>query len=250
MITVVVLHGAGLQWSVIAIFLWGLFVARVLARDMIKGWANLRVWTFRLRPSANFFEQLLQWPLSEEEKRWQEQLKNMAKFAPEVLAKPGVTSERLNKLVIEEYPTRIRAHLWLASPNPHNPELPHLRYDWFDVPSLSSPALWEYSKEAMPGVLKLSVFWGWNTWRPFPQLTLWFDVEREAGKSWEIPVIFRIPLDPSCLSNELDETVYDEGIKRKTTKVELFSDAVELWECECGEGSERRWSWYLHMRTL
>lgn len=89
MLTVVVLHGAGLQWSVIAIFLWGLFVARVLARDMAKGWANLHVWTFRLRPSPEFLHQLLQWPLSEEEKRWQEELKKMAKFAPEVLAKPS-----------------------------------------------------------------------------------------------------------------------------------------------------------------
>lgn len=142
MFTVVVLYGVGLQWPFIAIFLWGLFVARALARDMVKGWATRRVWTFRLRPSPEFFEQLFQWPLSEEEKRWQEKLKADAKFFPEVLAKPpGVTSEWLKKLVIEEYPTRIRAPLWLVSPNPYNPELPHLRYDWFDVSFPSEPAL-------------------------------------------------------------------------------------------------------------
>lgn len=103
----------------------------------------------------------------------------------------------------------------------------------------------------MPGVLTLSVFWDTTKLRPFPQLTLWFDVEHESGKLRRgIPVIFRIPLDPSRLSDELNETVNDEGGERKTSKVELFSDDVELWECECSEGSERRWSWELYMRTL
>lgn len=226
--------------------------------------ANPRVWAFALTLTGRFIEELCQSPMSEEEKfaRGKCALDRIPSLSPGPF-ELNATPERLSKLVIEEYPTRVRAHLWLASPNA-NTDPPHLRYDWFDV--ARSPArywkiedgggrlLWAYSTEAMAGVLKLSGSWEWDSTkkRAFFQLSLWFD--RELGESKVQPpteAIFKVPLDPGRLCDERGQPIFVEGVERKATEVEPFPYDDHSWEAyERGEETDWRWSWYLHMETF
>jgi len=178
-----------------------------------------------------------------------------------IWTKLDATSELLTKLTIEEYPTRIRAHRWLAPDS--DTEIAYVRYDFSDVaisPALNwrisdgrGVVLWAYSTDGMAGALKLSGSWEWDTnkKRAFFQLTLWLD--RELRETQQIPpadIIFKIPLDPGRLCDEQGQTVYVGGVERKAGEVEPFPFDVENWKYECGEGSDWRWSWYMGMQTF
>lgn len=271
-----VLHGAGLSWSFISVFLFGLFAARELARDVVQRWseryvspgiaggisiANPRVWTFKLILTKTLIEEVS----AQLSSRFSEHKEITDDILPALL---NATSAWLQKLVIEEYPTRVRAHLWLVPTSDADSQGP--RYDWFDV-DFSQAArfehrggwpLWAYATDAMVGgALTLSGSWEWDTTkkRDFFQLTLWVDhcVVRElAEKTRQIPptdIIFKIPLEPGRLCDEQGRTVYVEGKgdrKDKASEVERFPYDEDRWEHKSGEGSDWRWSWYLHMKTF
>lgn len=272
-----VLHfGAGLSWSFISIFLLGLFAAQELAYDVVQRWSERyllpgvaggisivhpRVWTFRLEVTNTLIEEVS----AQLSIRFSEHKEITEDISP---ALRNATSNLLQKLVIEKYPDRVRVHLWLVPAS--EAESLGACYDWFDV-DFSQAArfekrggrqLWAYATDAMVGgSLCLSGSWEWDTTkkRDFFQLTLWVDhwVVRElVEKTRQIPptdIIFKIPLEPGRLCDEQGQTVYVQGKggrEYKAGEVEPFPYDEETWEYKSAEGSEWRWSWYLHMKTF
>lgn len=269
---------AGLSWSLISVFLFGLFVARLLADDVVQRWAekyispgiaggisiaNPRVWTFKLLLTKTLIEEVS----AQLSNRFSEHKEVTDLLLPSLRKSLNATSELLQKLVIEEYPSRVRVHLWLVSDSEsHAP-----RYDWFDLDSSAGPYwkfddgggrhLWAYAADAMVGgALSLSGSWEWDSSkkRKFFQLTLWVDHEvvrslkKETGQIPPTDLIFKVPLEPGRLCDEQGQTVYMPGKDRayKAGEVDPFPYDEDTWEYKSGEGSEWRWSWYLHMKTF
>jgi hypothetical protein len=268
---------AGLSWSFISVFLFGLFGARLLAEDVVQRWsekyispsmgggisfANPCVWTFELRLTTSFLEEVS----AQLSHRLSEYKEVTDRLSPSFLKSFHATSALLQKLVVEEYPSRVRIHLWLVSDSePHEP-----RYDWFDLGNSIGPwkfdtgggrHLWAYAGDAMVGgSLSLSGSWEWDASkkRKFFQLTLWVDHEVVRGlkkETKQIPpadLIFQIPLEPWRLCDEQGQTVYVPGKNRayKAGDVDPFPYDEDTWEANSGEGSNWRWSWHLHMKTF
>lgn len=249
---------AELGWSLVLLFVFGLFVARELAYDLIRSSvvpaAHPRIWTFKLDMAKSFLEKMSV-QLSEE---------NRGGLLALALAKFGSSDEWLDKLVIEEYrmrPARVRAHLWLV-PTSSKADSQGARYDLVDLDfgeaqrfeGTGGWPLWAYSTDEMPGELVLSGSWEWDATkkRDFFQLTLWVD---RGGKRREIPpsdIIFKIPLEPGRLCDEQGETVSvqgEGGVEFKASDVEPFPYTAHRWAYESGKGSDSQWSWNLYMKT-
>lgn len=267
---------AGVSWSLISVFLFGLFVARLLADDAVQRWsesyispgmvgglslANPRVWTFKLRLTKIFIEEVS----AQLSNRLSEHKEVTDLLVPSLRKSFNATSELLQKLVIEEYPSRVRVHLWLVSDSESHE--PH--YDWFDLSTEThwkfddggGRRLWAYAAHDMVGgSLSLSGSWEWDSSkkRKFFQLTLWVDHEvvrslkKETKQIPPTDLICKIPLEPGRLCDEQGRTVYVPGKARayKAGEVDPFPYDEDMWEYESGEGSHWRWSWDLHMQTF
>lgn len=197
--------------------------------------------------------------------------KKLESFSNISSAKPlNATSAVLKKLVIEEYPTKVRAHLWLGSWGTEFTDSEGAFYNWFDL-GFSQAArfeksrgmeLWEYATDAMyGGTLCLSGSWEWDAKkkRDFFQLILWVNhcvvhrLEEKTNRTPPTDIILKVPLEPGRLCDEQGETVYVQGKggrEYKASDVEPFPYDEETWEYEAVEGSEWPCSWYLHMKTF
>ena len=117
---------AGVSWSFIAVFLYGLFIARLLAEDAVQKWyeqyispgmsgglsiANPRVRTFELHLATIFLEEVS----AQMSHRLSAHKEVTDHLGPSLLKAFNATSELLQKLVVEEYPSKVRVYLWLVS---------------------------------------------------------------------------------------------------------------------------------------
>jgi len=250
--------GAELGWSSVLLFVFGLFVARELAYDLIRSSvvpaAHPHIWTFKVDMAKSFLEKMSV-QLSEE---------NRGGLLALTLAKFGSSDEWLDKLVIEEYrmrPARVRAHLWLV-PTSSKADSQGARYDLVDLDFGEAQdfertggwPLWAYSTDEMSGELVLSGSWEWDATkkRDFFQLTLWVDRKGKRGETPPTDIIFKIPLEPGRLCDEQGETVSvqgEGGVEFKASEVEPFPYTAHKWAYESGKGSDWQWSWNLYMKT-
>ncbi len=245
-------------WSSVLLFVFGLFVARELAYDLIRSSvvpaAHPRIWTFKLDIAKSFLEKMSV-QLSEE---------NKGGLLALTLAKFGSSDKWLDKLVIEEYrtrPARVRAHLWLV-PTSSKADSQGARYDLVDLDFGEAQEfertggwpLWAYSTDEMSGELVLSGSWEWDATkkRDFLQLILWVDRKGKRGETPPTDIIFKIPLEPGRLCDEQGEIVYVQGegaVEFKASEVEPFPYTAHRWAYESGKGSDSQWSWNLYMKT-
>jgi len=269
---------AELPWSLIGVFVLGLFVARELARDAVQRWSeryispgidgdysivNPRVWTFELSLSKAFIQEVadnLSNRLSTHKIKDSMPLGGWS--TPDYAWR-----ETLEKLVIEEYPHKVRVHRWLVTGEQED-SCTSL-YKWFDLEATGLTlqfekhggcVLWAYDTDTRGGALSLSGSWERDATkkRVYFQLTLWVDhwsYRVQTGME-QIPpsdVIFQIPLDPGRLCDERGQLVYvrgEGGREFKAGEMRPFPYDEEKWNGKSGEGSEFRWEWFLHMKTV
>jgi hypothetical protein len=191
---------AELSWTSTAIFMFGLYLARLFAIDVLNKWISEnispgaegglsrlypRVWTFSLTLTRPFLNEV-RMKLSEKDQ-----------------ADENVSGLNfLDKLVIEEYLNRLSVHVWTIYDGNRDYNMFHIDKSpgnhWNFVKS-KGLTLWSFSCEGMNlGELALSCSWERESAPkdPYLQLILWLHYWHQDKQDIPKDTLFKIPLEP------------------------------------------------------